>query len=133
VRHFALSTSLAITRYTSLPCPRCNINCCFCNLDALFTVYFVSCMSFIILHIDCILVCIVYYTLFFLYHFVMNKVAQCGCSHYTVRKLDFSSVEFMCRERGFSCRGRSPTPSPCHVVMSWPIVLNRITDGPADA
>jgi len=27
-----------IARYTSLPCPRCNI-CCFCNLNALFTVY----------------------------------------------------------------------------------------------
>jgi len=41
VRHFALSTSLAITRYTSLLCPRCNI-CCFCNLNALFAVYLVT-------------------------------------------------------------------------------------------
>jgi len=65
VRHFALSTSLAITRYTSLPCPRCNI-CCFCNLNALFTVYFVSYIGLrlIILHIDCILVFIVCYLLF---------------------------------------------------------------------
>jgi len=44
VRHFALSTNLAITRYISLRCPRCNI-CCFCNLNALFTVYFVSYIS----------------------------------------------------------------------------------------
>ena len=40
MRHFGLSMSLAITRYTSLPCPRCNISC-FCNFNALFTVYFV--------------------------------------------------------------------------------------------
>ena len=49
---------LAISRYTSLPCPRCNI-CYFCNLNALFTVYLVS-DHLIILHIDCILVFIVY-------------------------------------------------------------------------
>ena len=45
VRHFALSTNLAITRYTSLPCARCNI-CRFSNLNALFTVYFVSYICF---------------------------------------------------------------------------------------
>ena len=60
--------------YTSLPCPRCNI-CCFCDLNALFTVYFVSYIRLIILHIDCILVFI--FCLFFsLYHSLMNKVAQ---------------------------------------------------------
>jgi len=66
-----------ITRYSSLLCPRCNI-CCFCNLNALFTVYFVSYIRLIILHIDCILVFTVYYFLFvfFLYRSLMNKVAQ---------------------------------------------------------
>ena len=71
VRHFALSTSLAITRYTSLPCPRCNI-CCFSNLNALFTVYFVSYIRLIILHIDCILsnfgvYCILFFFVLFLF------------------------------------------------------------------
>ena len=62
MRHFALSTNLAITRCTSLPRlspPPCNI-CCFCNLSALFTVHFVSYTRLIILHIDCILLFIVY-------------------------------------------------------------------------
>jgi len=60
-----------------MPCPRCNI-CCFCNFNALLTVYFVSYIRLLILHIDCILVFIVYYfCLFFsLYHLAMNKVAQ---------------------------------------------------------
>ena len=77
VIRFALSTSLAITRYTSLPCPRCNI-CCLCNLNALFTIYFVSYIRLIILHIDCMFVFIVYYFLFVfsLYYSLMNKVAQ---------------------------------------------------------
>jgi len=77
VRYFASSASLAITRYTSLPCARCNTSC-FCNLNALFTVYFVSYTRLIILHIDCILVFVVHYFLFvfFLYHSLTNKVAQ---------------------------------------------------------
>ena len=60
-----------------MPCPRCNI-CCFCNLNALFTVYFVSYIRLIILHIDCILVFIVYcfFVYSFLYHSLMNKVAK---------------------------------------------------------
>ena len=72
------ATSLAITRYTSFPCPRCKI-CCICNLSALFTVYFVSYVRLTILHIDCILVFIVYCSLFVfsLYHSLMNTVAHC--------------------------------------------------------
>ena len=82
MKHFALSTSLAITRYTSSPCPRCNI-CCFCNLNALFTVYFVSYTHtsdrLIILHIDRRFMYILYcflFVFFSLYHSLMNKVAQ---------------------------------------------------------
>jgi len=82
VRHFAFSTSLAITRYTSSPCPRCNI-CCFCNLNALYSLFCKlhthTSDRLVILHIDRRFMYIVYcflFVCFSLYHSLMNKVAQ---------------------------------------------------------
>ena len=71
------ATSLAITRYTSFPCPRCKI-CCICNLNALFTVYFVSYVRLTILHIDCILVFIVYCSLFVFFSISLADEYSCS-------------------------------------------------------